>query len=110
MSVHQRTRPDPPWPVGTRLLPPERLQCKGHVYEVMSDPVEATLAGGPERWVQVTKCLVCEDLTGQIDTTQWEPAGVAEVTACIEVVEAEVARLQAVSARLRGERRWRNIG
>jgi hypothetical protein len=90
-------------------LPPERLQCKGHVYEVMSDPVRADLPGGPERWVQVTKCLVCGDLTDAIDTTRWAPAGAMEMASCIATVEAEVARLQTVVATLKGERRWHNF-
>lgn len=75
----------------------------------MSDPVAAPLAGGPERWVQVTKCLVCEDLTGMIDTTSWEMASMAAMAGCVTAVEAEIKRLEGVRDALRGEKRWRNF-
>jgi len=103
MSVDGRTSPGPPWPVGTRLLAPDRLRCQGHVYEVMSDVVYGTSQ-------QVAKCLVCEDLTQPLDLSRWELAGVGEMMACIETVEAEVARLQGVLANLKGERKWVNFG
>lgn len=109
MSVDRRTQPGPPWPEGTRLVPPDRFRCRGHVYEAITDPVRDDLPGGPGRWVQITKCLVCEDLTGEVDTTGWQAADAVAMTGCITTVEAEVKRLEGVLDTLRGERVWRNV-
>jgi hypothetical protein len=58
---------------------------------------------------QVARCLVCGDSTQPLDLSRWEEAFVGEMMACIEAVEAEVARLQVVLDDLRGERKWRNF-
>lgn len=83
-------------------MSPDRFRCQGHIYEVMSDVVYGTSQ-------QVAKCLVCEDLTQPLDLSRWEEAFVGEMMACVEAVEVEIKRLEAVRDTLRGERQWRNF-
>lgn len=101
MSVNPRAWPGP-WPVGTRLVAPDRFRCLGHIYEVLSDVVYGTSQ-------QVAKCLVCEEVTQPLDVSRWPEADAAAVAHCLASVESEVKRLAGVLDTLRGERVWRNV-
>jgi hypothetical protein len=68
---------------------------------VLSDPDPGGL--------QLTKCLVCDEVTQPLDVSRWRLAGPEEIKQCIASIEEDMRRLQQARDILTGERRWANI-
>lgn len=94
------------WPVGTRLLAPHRLACRDHIYEVQSDVI--VIPGQPGQY-QITKCLVCDEVTQPLDVTRWYLADSVAIKQCLASIEADLIRLHQAQDILNGERVWRNV-